>query len=47
MKTIKPRNRLILEARRRKAGAHEKSEKARRRLDRLALLKSLKGRDEP
>lgn len=46
MKTLKPRNRLIVEARRRKAGAHGKSEKAQRQQDRQALIKSLRGRED-
>ena len=46
MSTFKPRNRLVLEARRRKAGAHDKSEKAKRQQARQALQKALKARDE-
>lgn len=39
---LKPRNPLIAPAKFRKAGAHEKTVKARRRQDKLALLRAIK-----
>ncbi len=39
---LKPRNPLVAPAKFRKAGAHEKTVKARRRQDKLALLRAIK-----
>jgi len=44
---IKPRNPLVADAKFRKAGVHEKSEKARRRQEKLALAKAAKALPEP
>lgn len=44
---IKPRNPLVADARFRKAGVHEKTEKARRRQEKLALAKAAKAWPEP
>jgi hypothetical protein len=43
--TVPPRNGLVALARARKAGAHEKTEKAQRRAAKMALMQGTRERD--